>query len=369
LVDLATAAADIVISGAPRIEGFGDQISAADVNGDGTMDMIIGTPAGRGAVYTFMGSTAFKKGVTTSLTQVQSDATILGAFSGSDFGLGDGLGGIMSIGDVNGDGINDILLGVPASIRLGNGPGPTSAGETYVVFGSRSLGGRLIDIRQGQQDLTIQGTAATVDTNSGEYGDSLGASIVARDIDGDGVTDLLIGAPGAGLKDFGEAYVVLGSSELISGGIIKTSEGDQDITISGQEKQAYLGTRVASGDLNGDGVFDLILEADNAETPGGIQQGTGAIYIYFGGKVRPPEIAKAKFKEGKSQLQIIGTELTGDVRVEINAVRINRDVTFLPEDGRLILKGTRQELNLNSNPNQVVVIRKGTRSNVARVKG
>lgn len=369
VVDLATASADIVIRGAPRIDGFGNQISAADVNGDETTDVIIGTPAGRGTVYVFMGSTVFKKGVTISLTQAQSDATIQGAFAGSDFGLGDALGGVISIGDVNGDGIPDILLGVPASLRLGNGPGPTSAGETYIVFGSRSLAGRSIDTGLGQQDLTIQGTAATVNTNSGELGDSLGASIVARDIDGDGVADLLIGAYGAGLKDFGEAYVVLGSSELISGGVIKTSEGDQDITISGQEKQAHLGTRVASGDLNGDGISDLILEAAKAETPGGSQQGTGAIYIYFGAKVRPPEITKAKFKEGKSQLQIIGSELTGDVRVEINGVLIDREVAFVPNDGRLILKGTRQELNLSSNPNQVVVIRKGARSNVAKVKG
>src|SRR6185369_10391499 len=102
-----------------------------------------------------------------------------------------------------------ILLGVPASTRLAKSilPGPISAGEVYVVFGSHFLGGRLIDTRLGQQDLTIQGTAATVEENSGEWGDSLGFSLAASDIDGDGVKDILIGAPGAGgTKDYGAAY-------------------------------------------------------------------------------------------------------------------------------------------------------------------
>lgn len=115
--------------------------------------------------------------------------------------------------------------------------------------------------------------------------------------------------------------------------------------------------------------FLLILEAPDAESPAGNQQGTGAIYVYFGGPLLPPAINKAKFKQGKSRLTITGSEFTGNLRVEINGVIINREATFVPEDGQLILRGTRDELNLNSSPNQVVVIRKGTRSNIARVKG
>lgn len=374
-VNLALASPDILMTGRGALDGFGFGMVAADVNGDGISDIVIGSPfigrdqgVGAGVVDVFVGSPNFRKGQIISLRQTQSDAVILGAFGGSD--SGDALGRLIWAGDVNGDGINDILLGDPGSTRLDNGLGRTSAGEIYVVFGSTSLPGRLIDIRSGQQDLTIQGAAATLQMNSGEWGDSLGSSISAKDIDGDGLTDMLIGAPGAGgTKDPGQAYVVLGSTELTSGTLLRTADGDEDIAIEGLEKFAHLGIVVASGDLNGDGNSDIILEAQDAETPGGSQQGTGAIYVHFGGKVRPPDIMKAKFKEGKSQLLISGGEFTGDMRVEINGVVINREVTFLPDEGQLIVRGTRQELNLVSNPNQVVVLRKGTRSNAARVKG
>jgi FG-GAP repeat len=141
------------------------------------------------------------------------------------------------------------------------------------------------------------------------------------------------------------------------------------VTIFGQRSEANLGSVVASGDLNGDGISDLILQASNADSPSTANQDSVDIFVYFAGPIRPPEITKAKFKESKSQLQIFGTDFTGDTRVEINGVIINRPVTFLPVEGRLILSGTRQELNLGSDNNQVVVIRRGTRSGAARVRG
>jgi hypothetical protein len=364
--DLATTQPDVVVSRGGAVGLFGYAIAAGDVNGDGASDLVIGTPnlgpgGYAGIVDVISGSPELRKGVTISLSQTPPVATILGA-------AGDGLGRVLAIGDINSDGIEDIIIGAPDASRFGNGLGSTSAGVTYVVFGSRTLATRFVDASLAQQDLTIFGTGAT-EPNSTELGDRLGASLIAQDIDRDGVMDLLIGAPGAqGGKDFGQAYIVLGSEELLSGGVINTAESEQDITIRGAEKRDYLGTLVASGDLNGDGFSDLILEASGVRNSAN-QQASGAIYVYFGANVRPPEITKAKFKEGKSLLQIIGTDLTGSVRIEINGVIINREVTFFADEGRLVLEGTRQQLNLRSDLNQVVVIRKGTRSNVARVKG
>jgi hypothetical protein len=88
----------------------------------------------------------------------------------------------------------------------------------------------------------------------------------------------------------------------------------------------------------------------------------------LGGRILPPVIRVAKYKENKSLLKIFGSEFTGDVQVEINGTIIKREVMLFTADGLLTVKGTKQELNLTSNTNQVVLIRKGTRSNSSRVK-
>jgi hypothetical protein len=372
--NLALTEADIVIRHSQPFDGFGSSIAVGDVNADGISDLVIGNPgAGRegfseGAVYVFRGSPALVRGLSMSPAEAQPLVTILGAFGGTDFGLGDNLGAVIAIADVNADGIDDILMGVPSSTRVGSGPGLRSAGETYVVFGSAALGG-MVDIRKDQQDITIQGGAASKEGNHTEFGDSLGQSISVGDIDGDGVGDIILGAPGAGgTKDSGEAYVVLGSNELTSGASIKISEDDHDLAILAQQPGGLFGSVVASADLNNDGISDLVLEAPDADSAAGNQQVSGVIYIYFGGRILPPVIRVAKYKENKSLLKIFGSEFTGDVQVEINGTIIKREVMLFTADGLLTVKGTKQELNLTSNTNQVVLIRKGTRSNSSRVK-
>lgn len=374
VVDLTKTNTDITVVGAGENDGFGATIACADVDGDGIADILIGrTGAGRdgdlsaGELDIFFGSPKMKPGLEISLRRDGVDALVLGAAGGVDYGFGTNLGAVLATGDINNDGIQDILLGVPSFVGDGNAH---FAGEVYVIFGSPSLRGRLIDTRFNQQDVTIRG--ADVNTIPGGYGDALGLSIATGDFNGDGLADILIGAPFAdGLNnlkpDSGEAYVILGSPQLRSGMTIEIAKYGQNITLLGETNDSNLGRIVASGDLNGDGISDLIVQASNSASASG--QDSVDVFVYFGGPMRPPQINKAKFKEGKSQLLISGTDFSGDAQVEINGVIISREVTFLSEDQQLVLKGTREDLNLVSNPNQVVVIRKGTRSNVARVKG
>jgi hypothetical protein len=376
VLDLTRNNTDVEFIGMAEFDGFGDTIACADVNGDGIDDILIGRPgAGRdgeldaGELDIFFGSPDFRPGVEVSLRRDGVQALVEGAAGGVDYGFGTRLGAVLATGDVNNDGIQDILLGVPRFVGDGT---PKFAGAVYVVFGSHSLRGRVLDTRENQQDLTIRG--ADVNTKPFVPGDALGTSIATGDFNGDGIADILVGAPFAdGINneksDSGEAYVILGSSQLTNGTTIEIAQDLQDVTILGQRNETNLGSVVGSGDLNGDGISDLIVQASNADSPSTANQDSVDIYIFFGGAIRPPEIRKAKFKEGKSQLQILGTDFTGDTQVEINGVIINRQVILSPLEGRLILSGTRQELNLGSGNNQVVVIRRRTRSAAARVRG
>jgi FG-GAP repeat len=202
-----------------EFDGFGVTIACADVNGDGTDDILIGRPgAGRdgeldaGELDIFFGSPDFRPGVEVSVKREGVQALVEGAAGGVDYGFGTRLGAVLATGDVNNDGIQDILLGVPRFVGDGT---PKFAGDVYVVFGSHSLRGRVIDTRQAEHDLTIRG--ADVNTKPFEPGNALGVSIATGDFNGDGIADILVGAPFAdGINnekaDSGEAYVILGSS-------------------------------------------------------------------------------------------------------------------------------------------------------------
>src|SRR6266498_3286370 len=126
----------------------------------------------------------------------------------------------VAAGDVNGDGIQDVVVGAPdATFTLAPGGGPvqlrTGAGIVYVIFGKAGLSGA-IDTGASQANLTIFG---------GKTGDKLGFSVAVGDVNGDGIADITIGAPGADFpgsaappaaarNDTGAAFVLLGVATL-----------------------------------------------------------------------------------------------------------------------------------------------------------
>ncbi len=207
--------------------------------------------------------------------------------------------GLAGAGDVNGDGIDDLLVGAQGTVDC---PGPT-AGQVYLVLGSTGpwLPGQDIDVAEysycGEQD-----------------GDVLTIVSGAGDVDGDGIGDFLLGAHGndeAGL-DAGQAYLVLGR---VDGWPPDMPIGDADASFLGEGAGDAAGHLLSpAGDANGDGLGDFLIGAPYADQ-GGLW--TGKVYLFLGKQSgwqpdTPLSASDASFV-GYEQLGLVSTTGGGDL--------------------------------------------------------
>lgn len=274
-VDLANSEQDVTILGADSNDHQGTPLVTGDFNGDGFADAAVGArfgdgPTGNradaGEVYLIFGSAGMSGVVDTA--SAQQNVTIYGADAG------DQLPSAVAVGDVNGDGIDDLLLGT----YEGDGPGNTrsGAGEAYVIFGSPTLNG-VIDLAAGGAGVIIYGEKA------GALGDRLGYGLASGDFSGDGTDDILVTALWGGGPDnarlAGDAYVVFGSPDL--SGTIDIAASQQDFSIYGADLQDEIGS-AAAGDLNGDGIDDVLVVASRGDGPFEARPTVGETYAVFG---------------------------------------------------------------------------------------
>ena len=184
---------------------------------------------------------------------------------------------VSNAGDVNNDGIADLIIGAPSTIPNGT----TGVGETYVVFGNNNIGS------SGSFNLSnLDGNNGFVisEINSGDFNEISVNN--AGDVNNDGIDDFIIGASTADpdARDAaGETYVVFGDNNIGSSGNfnLSTLNGSNGFIINGANRGDRSGRSVSNaGDINGDGITDLIIGAPAADPNG---SASGISYVVFGG--------------------------------------------------------------------------------------
>jgi hypothetical protein len=285
-----------VLTGIDAYDRSGYSVSGAgDVNGDGIDDVIVGaryaSPAGHcgaGESYVVFGST-------------QGFPAVLPLARFFPAGGGDGSDGFVLIGidahdesgravsaagDVNGDGIDDIIVGAFRADPHGD----AAAGETFVVFGSTQGFLAVLPLVSLYPAAGGDGSQGFVLTGIDTYDFAGHAVSAAGDINGDGIDDLIVGAydadPG-GLIVAGESYVVFGSTQGFPAVLPLATlypagggDGSRGFVLVGSELDRSGRSVSAAGDVNGDGIDDLIVGADGAN-PGGHTY-AGESYVVFG---------------------------------------------------------------------------------------
>lgn len=253
-------------------EYFGYALAVGDFNGDGKDDLAIGgsdeTAAGvddAGVVHVLYGSAA---GITAVGNQLwyQGGGGLQGAPENGDY-----FGMEIAVGDFNGDGKDDLAASAPYE----NGNNKFNCGAVNVIFGSSS------GLTSAGNQFWHQDSPGIANKIDGyEY---FGWSLTAGDFDGDGRTDLAIGADSEnidGVKEAGAVHVLYGGNNgLRSAGSQfwtqnSTGVGDQC------EAEDRFGSTLESGDFNGDGRADLAIGVLD-ENIGSVSN-AGAMHVFYG---------------------------------------------------------------------------------------
>ncbi|HJN73017.1 MAG TPA: MopE-related protein [Myxococcota bacterium] len=289
--DADLADADAVLTDEDRTLTFGSALGVVpDLNGDGYDDLVAGASS-YNTVYVHLGPVSGPRDLD------DSDLDFTGS-TGGHLAMG-----MAAPGDMDGDAWNDLLLG---------GPGHLFDGGTYPYTGQAYLFlGPITSSR------TPNDASAELYLGPGHDYSFLGRSACAGDLDGDGLLDVALGAPGAGrkhgtvLNDSGAVYVVHGP---LSGALpLVDGDGQLDaatVRFEGEQSQDFAGTSLdCSGDVNADGHADILVGAPHNNSSDEDSQGTA--YLITNPATGKVSLAQADWVlSGDSAGDFVGITLT-----------------------------------------------------------
>ena len=177
-------------------------------------------------------------------------------------------------GDIDGDGLSELLIGAPLGSFNAN-----QNGEAYIVYGDRNYGeGDTLNISSSSGITILEGF-----TNDNTF---TGSSVTGvGSVDGDEFGDIIVGALGANADDSGETYLLYGSASR-SASIDLSVSGNRVRILGAAADNNYGATVCGPGDVNGDGIDDLLLAADVWSQTGAVSE--TCAYLIYGKKDDPP---------------------------------------------------------------------------------
>jgi hypothetical protein len=261
-------------------------LSSADLDGDGKTDLLIGAPNasqildnGTRAANGFEGVVAIVPGHTGSLSIF--NWSVLRPVRDVDEAAGFGLA--MAVGDFDADGKKDVAVGAPNNFAVV----PDNAGIVRVFPGVQLFG--------GQGEAAVLSTVITQDTpgiETAEANDLFGAALAANDFNGDGASDLAIGAPGESTGSStgnGEVNIIFG---LAGTGLSPTASTGHPAAqkFIGSNNNEALGSRLSAwnfgfsteADLAIGAPFRNLIYVDRISGNLTVIAGAGAVPVVYG---------------------------------------------------------------------------------------